>query len=284
MPVGQTEQLTMPERKFSAHQEALEKIVRPNHLLTHNTIFKQLQSGEITLEEAQHQEEELLIKIASTDHMTGLDNPRGAELKLTQLIDYCTQNNIPLIGMYLDGDNFKLINDMFGHDIGNIVILLLTRGINKGTRPSDIKTQFTTKPTNKEQSSVNEKESAKARLGGDEFFIALPGATLKETPDIFARITDHFAKITDRLLPDYKKQVGSSMTITAGAVQYTPELDQNPSGFIKRCERTMQNGKETHKGALTIATLPLQKAAIKPNSEAQPPTVSYQEPVPIKAG
>lgn len=223
-----------PTRALSTHEATLEKIVRPDHREENHTIYEKLRGGQITIDEAEHLSEVLLIKVGSIDHMTGLDNSRSAALKLEGLIDYCEQNNIPLLGLYLDGDDFKQINTK-GHHIGDQVIKALGKALGEATRDTDLQVRLETE---------KDEQDTKARLGGDEFFIALPGATLEEALIIFGRISKNFAGLTNEI-PELRNESGKPTTVTAGVAQFNKDVDRNPEGFIKRCERTMQFGKDT---------------------------------------
>lgn len=245
---------TRKERKYKQHQLALEKIVRPDHIQANTEIYSHLRSGELTIDEAEHRSEELLVKVASVDHMTGLDNARAADLKLTQLIEYCEQMDISLVGLYLDGDEFREVNKL-GHDLGDLVIKALGQAIGV-VRTTDLQSRLTTEHTTSAQGPEDEKTGTQARLGGDEFFVVLPGATLEDTEDIFSRITAAFATITDNAVPEFREKFGRSITITGGAAQYVGGRDNGPQGFINTCERAMQKGKDTQKGSLTIVNLP----------------------------
>ncbi len=263
MSISSPEFPPLHERKLKNHQDALKRIVRPDHVEENANIYEQFKLGAITLEQAQLQHEMLLVKVASIDHMTGLDNARAAEVKLAQLIEYCAQNNIPILGMHFDGDDFRLINIM-GHHIGDQVIKALGQALAEATRDTDMQFRLDPKQTAPQQSPVDKESATKARLGGDEFLVALPGATTEDAHTIFDRISDNFAKITDQDIPEYRQRFGRSMTITAGAAQYDPQLDQNPQEFIKRCERETQRGKETQKGTLTLASANVSAPALTP--------------------
>ena len=223
-----------PVRTLTPHEAALEKIVRPDHREENHEIYQRLRRGEITIDEAEHLSEVLIVQVGSVDHMTGLDNSRAAALKLEELTDYCEQNNIPLLGLYLDGDDFKVINTI-SHHIGDQVIKALGRSLEKATRDTDLQVRL--------------EPDTKARLGGDEFFIALPGATIAEALIIFDRISKDFAGFTSEI-PELR-ELGKPTTITGGVAQFEKGVDTNPENFIKRCERAMQYGKDSgEKGKL----------------------------------
>jgi diguanylate cyclase (GGDEF)-like protein/PAS domain S-box-containing protein len=106
----------------------------------------------------QKEYESKLKLFALHDSLTGLPNRRYFNDKLKQAIQEFTENNEGLAVIMLDLDNFKGINDTFGHDIGDSVIVEFGQRI----------------------SSVVNKTGFVARLGGDEFVILLPKISEKE--------------------------------------------------------------------------------------------------------
>lgn len=100
-------------------------------------------------------------RLSETDSLTGLLNRTGFDLQLEQYLD----GNEPktCVGMLLDVDNFKFINDVYGHAIGDQVLLQLARSMEQAF------------PEN----------SIIARNGGDEFCIVLKDCNI---PDAAVRI------------------------------------------------------------------------------------------------
>jgi GGDEF domain-containing protein len=244
---GTPEQLRRIERKHAKHQDALEKIVRRDHVQENTDIYTDIETGNITLSEAKIRHEKLLLKVASLDHMTGLDNARSANMKTADLIDYCEKNRIPLLGIYFDGDNFKAINTKMGHDKGDIVIKILGKALQKASRRTDLQVRF------REEVEEKEGEKTESRLGGDEFFIALPGATLQEAVVIFKRLNSILEILTKDELPEYIGLFNGPITVSAGIAQFNQDTDNNAEGFIKRCERALNHGKGQQKGLLTVS-------------------------------
>lgn len=265
-----TEKPSSSERQIQQHQKALEKIVRTDHVVENETIYRQIESKEIILNEAKLRHERLLIKVASVDHMTGLDNSRAAEMKLAELIEYCAENDIPIIGIFCDGNDFREINNKIGHDVGDEVIKALAEAIKEATRTSDLPVRLADEQTVLEDLPTDEEFETRARIGGDEFFVALPGANLQDASTIFSRISTKFASITDRVVPQCKQRFGRSLTVTGGAAQYDPAIDESPHAFIKRCERTMQTSKDTQKGSLIISNPKPLPQTTAPLSRLQP--------------
>lgn len=93
-----------------------------------------------------------LEELSLTDVLTGLPNRRHAMRYLASLWDESTKNDLPLVCMMVDADHFKEVNDTFGHDAGDVVLIELAKTLGRALRNDDIV----------------------CRLGGDEFFILCP--------------------------------------------------------------------------------------------------------------
>jgi diguanylate cyclase (GGDEF)-like protein len=107
-----------------------------------------------------------LTKQATTDSLTGIYNRHHFFEQATYNLAISTELKRPFSIILLDFDNFKTINDTYGHHIGDLALVETANKINEHCRLQDF---F-------------------ARLGGDEFVIALPDTTIQETKAIAIRI------------------------------------------------------------------------------------------------
>ncbi len=89
---------------------------------------------------------------ATHDPLTGLPNRHLFEERLTQSLIWAAENNQKVALLFLDLDGFKLINDTWGHDIGDLLLKAVAQRLTRCLRGSD----------------------TVARLGGDEFTVILP--------------------------------------------------------------------------------------------------------------
>ncbi len=244
---------TPQERKLALHEEALRAIVHPDHIVANKQIYAQLRNqlaqGTIDLDAAEKQHEELLIQVSSTDSLTGLDNYKSAHFKLGQMIDYCRAEGLPLIGIYIDGDDFGVVNEK-GHDVGNIAIIDIATASKRGIRPTDLLVRLHSEEEASQLPSVeNPVTHQVSRLGGDEFFIAVPGANLDDGRRLFSRVQRNLGNLTSGSL-------GTKLKVTGGAVLYDLGGNERPEDFIARADWAMQFGKENNKGTLNISALP----------------------------
>ena len=93
-------------------------------------------------------EAETLRSLAHTDALTGLPNRRGLQSQLALALHSCAPNR--LLAVYLlDLDGFKLVNDRFGHDVGDALLVAAGVRLREQLRGADVV----------------------ARLGGDEFVV-----------------------------------------------------------------------------------------------------------------
>lgn len=105
-----------------------------------------------------------LAKLADEDSLTGLANRRAAERALSLALE--GPNPVPLVILFIDIDNFKSINDRFGHAMGDRVLRECAQLMRQGSRSGDIA----------------------ARWGGEEFLLALVGADAARAGEIAERL------------------------------------------------------------------------------------------------
>jgi diguanylate cyclase (GGDEF)-like protein len=105
-------------------------------------------------------------ELARVDYVTGAVSVRFfydlAKIEIGRSARY----NRPLTFVYIDMDNFKSINDLFGHSTGDRVLRAVTEIIQRQVRPSD----------------------SLGRLGGDEFALLLPETSEEEARKVISRL------------------------------------------------------------------------------------------------
>ncbi len=104
------------------------------------------------------------------DYLTRLHSKRYHDVKLNELIEKVRISKKPLSLMMIDMDNFKQINDQYGHDMGDNILRYGAQRIETLTRNNDICSRF----------------------GGDEFIVILPDANLEQAKMIGERLIEKF--------------------------------------------------------------------------------------------
>lgn len=99
----------------------------------------------------------VLEEVSITDHLTALPNRRFAMSQLELLFAESMRLDLPMSCLMVDADNFKVINDSYGHDAGDTVLQRLAKELQYGVRTDDIV----------------------CRLGGDEFLVICPDTDLR---------------------------------------------------------------------------------------------------------
>lgn len=174
---------------------------------------------------------ERLEKMNLQDHMTKLLNRRGLEKKFTELLVLCKRKQLPLGIAIIDVDNFKSINDEYGHGVGDEFLVILAESIKKCQRASD----------------------ASARLGGDEFVVLMLDADLEQTKQGAERLRSTLQK-------QFSQPHALTVSIGVSSIDYR-ELDSYQSEgistqnilnhLIKTADRAMYQSKELGKNKVS---------------------------------
>ncbi len=118
------------------------------------------------------QQQNKLEILARTDALTGLNNHRHFMEELTSEAQRAVHSDAPLSVMILDLDEFKRINDTYGHLVGDHVLLTTAEIIKRHLHSSDII----------------------ARYGGDEFCVALTNTTVSKAKTVATKIRKEIAE------------------------------------------------------------------------------------------
>ncbi|WP_211224937.1 putative bifunctional diguanylate cyclase/phosphodiesterase [Neptunomonas japonica] len=103
--------------------------------------------------------DEDIRKLAYYDALTGLPNRRNFKSNLTRLLRRAGKEDKRVGLLYIDLDNFKQVNDNYGHEVGDILLRSFSDLLKETVRPTDM--------------IMDDKFDELARLGGDEFVVIL---------------------------------------------------------------------------------------------------------------
>ena len=143
-----------------------------------------------------------LEQLASTDVLTGINNHRALMKLAEREVEVAMRYKLPLSIMFFDIDNFKRINDIYGHAIGDQALIKTVQAVCDGLRSADLI----------------------GRFGGDEFVVLLPQTNAQDALSLAERI---HARIAAMHLDTEKGVI--SLSISLGIAQTTHNNLLNPT-------------------------------------------------------
>lgn len=182
-----------------------------------NTLNKTLEAKVAERTEKLLKANEDLEILALTDSLTDLPNRRHAMRQLNELWKESKEHGDSLSCMMIDADNFKRINDTYGHDAGDEVLKRLARELRHSVRSDDIV----------------------CRLGGDEFLVICPSTPLNGAMYIAEQIRSNVASLN--VTAGDGEWLGS---ISVGVSSNTSEIDS-----VDALLKAADNGVYMAKGA-----------------------------------
>ena len=171
-----------------------------------------------------------VLKYATMDALTGLNNRRQFEIRLNQETANSKRNNIPLCSMMIDVDYFKKVNDTYGHYAGDCVLKKVSNIIKKEIREYDIA----------------------CRYGGEEFFIILPQTGIKEASLVAQRLRK---TIEDSKIDITEAGVNGisdiNVTVSIGVCKY--ESSMTSFEFVKKADKALYEAKTTGRNRVIVS-------------------------------
>lgn len=160
--------------------------------------------------------EEMLDYMSKHDYLTDLPNRVCFEESLLSAIQEAQQHQQHMALLYLDLDNFKMVNDALGHDVGDLLLKQISNTLQDVTRTGDIV----------------------ARLGGDEFAVILRQLRKPEDAGVIAR------KILNQLGRVFDIEGRELYTNASIGIAVYPESGINPVDLVKNADTAMYSAKE----------------------------------------
>jgi diguanylate cyclase (GGDEF)-like protein len=151
--------------------------------------YEQVHQKNLQLEESLQR----LELAAATDPLTGLYNRRHFGMVIEQLFAEAQRYDNDLSCVMIDLDGYKQLNDTFGHQVGDQLLVVAAKAITSNLRKMDVA----------------------ARYGGDEFVLLLPRAGTDESAGVAARVREDFGRASAALL---RRNTGLTMSIGIGSL------------------------------------------------------------------
>ncbi|MBA7499865.1 putative diguanylate cyclase DgcE [subsurface metagenome] len=161
--------------------------------------------------------EEELKKLARFDNLTGSCNRGYGLALLDRQLKLTKRNKTKILLAYLDVDNFKDINDSFGHEEGDKILKEVVKLFKSTLREIDII----------------------CRMGGDEFLLIFPESSEEDSLLIRKRIRKNLVKLNRELKRPYK------ISFSIGFSCYNPDNPQSIDELIKIADKKMYEEKSS---------------------------------------
>lgn len=168
-----------------------------------------------------------LVKSAICDELTGLYNRKYLHHRLEAEISRAKRYGTNLSCLLLDIDYFKIVNDMYGYDWGDILLKKIAQMLSALVRKEDVLTRY----------------------GDEEFIIVLPETTEQQAM-IFA---ERFRKDVEKMefIPANEEE-RHPITISGGISSFPcmEEVDENVNTLIRYAEHALYNAKQSGKNKI----------------------------------
>jgi len=159
------------------------------------------------------------------DHLTKIYNRKYIDKQMAHEFDYANTHRWPLSLVFIDLDDFKKINDTYGHIVGDKVLTSVAEFYSKNIRDSDVI----------------------ARYGGDEFLMLLPGATMDTAIGMLTRLLALQAK-------ELKVQVENTVIVPTVSMGVATHMDKhtfdNLESFIRAADKAVYKAKSSGKNCV----------------------------------
>jgi diguanylate cyclase (GGDEF)-like protein len=169
---------------------------------------------------------------ASTDALTGLYNHRAFHDTLRREVMRASAEHDTVALVMLDIDDFKKVNDVYGHGVGDQLLLQVADVLRASVRSTDVV----------------------CRIGGEEFAVILPSGDLRSSVTLAERVADELGQL--------EAEAAGRLTVSTG-VAVGPEHAANPRELVACAEAAMMTAKTRGKGLI----LPYDETALERPSQ-----------------
>ncbi len=172
--------------------------------------------------------------LATHDSLTDLPNRSLFNARFLRILNRCKLNHSKLAILFLDLDHFKNINDTFGHDVGDDLLIQVVDRVKKSLRQTDFL----------------------ARLGGDEFTVLLEDVNREDV----IKIADKICNVLS--YPFNLKGSETFITVSIGVSIY-PDDAEEMSILLKNADMAIYSAKEKGRNAIEFYTQSMNEKMVK---------------------
>lgn len=154
-----------------------------------------------------------IVELTRTDPLTKLANRRYFETRIEEMVSVAKRQSQPLSLVMTDIDHFKAINDNYGHDAGDRVLIGYADLMMQGVRLEDMV----------------------ARFGGEEFIILLPASHMDQAWNVAERLRTELS---------HADLIGNGVFVTASFGVSALKAGEPIENFIKRADKALYQAKQ----------------------------------------
>lgn len=167
------------------------------------------------------------MELAIVDGLTGLNNRRYLDNHLKILFDRAAVRGRPISICMTDIDRFKLVNDTYGHDVGDEVLREFATRIRSTVRGADLA----------------------CRYGGEEFVVVMPDTPIELAASVAERLR---AIVEDK--PFYVRSIDRELSITASlGIATSNAAFGTPDELLKHADRALYEAKHAGRNRVVAA-------------------------------
>ncbi len=175
-------------------------------------------------------------RLAFFDTLTGLPNRQSFLIQVSEAIRAAEESGTKLSILYIDLDNFKIINDSLGHSVGDALLRSISMRLEACVRRDDYLARY----------GRNNSSLQVARLGGDEFTVLLRDV----------ESADEAATVAERIVQTLRQpllHMGQQFVITpsVGIATY-PDDGEDIESLVKNADTAMYNAKSMGRNCVSM--------------------------------
>ena len=167
-----------------------------------------------------------LSTMAHTDPLTGVANRTMFFQKFEEAIALAKRRKEKVALLFIDLDDFKIVNDQYGHEVGDVVLCEVVQRIKMAVREADML----------------------ARIGGDEFVLILHDCETQ----------DRALQVAEKVLFHLERPIHvTGLTVIVGGsigISFYPDNGTKPAELLKSADNAMYSVKQKQKNGISIAS------------------------------
>lgn len=160
-----------------------------------------------------------LTQLANEDELTNIANRRGFKIQANECLRHCSRKGLAVTVVYIDVNDFKKINDKYGHAEGDRTLSIIADCMRALCRDSDVV----------------------ARIGGDEF-VAMLSDTTREGGE---RVLVRFRSVLEDMCRD--QSLPYDISLSYGVVEFSPQKHSNLAELMEEGDQLMYKQKKLSK-------------------------------------